>query len=96
MIEEKQKELCPVGRYNRHYVYGFDREKYDSWDEIIDQLENIETEDVALVVHGKWKHVVHAVVDTTGNCSACKNEAVWRTRNSPYKICPHCGAKMDL
>lgn len=27
IIEEKQKELCPVGRYGRGYVYGADREK---------------------------------------------------------------------
>ena len=30
IIEEKQKEFCPVGRYGRGYVYGSDREKYDS------------------------------------------------------------------
>ena len=39
IIEEKQKELCPVGRYGRGYVYGSDREKYDAWDAIIDALE---------------------------------------------------------
>lgn len=38
IIEEKQKELCPVGLYGRNYVYGSDREKYDAWDEIIDAL----------------------------------------------------------
>ena len=47
IIEEKQKELCPVGRYGRGYVYGSDREKYDAWDEIIDALENIPAADVA-------------------------------------------------
>lgn len=50
IIEEKQKELCPVGRYGRGYVYGSDREKYDAWDEIIDALENIPSDDVASVV----------------------------------------------
>ena len=50
IIEEKQKELCPVGRYGRGYVYGSDREKYDAWDEIIDALENIPAADVAPVV----------------------------------------------
>lgn len=40
IIEEKQKELCPAGRYGRGYVYGSDREKYDAWDENIDALEN--------------------------------------------------------
>lgn len=47
IIEEKQKELCPVGRYGRGYVYGSDREKYDAWDEIIDALDNIPAADVA-------------------------------------------------
>ena len=41
IIEEKQKELCTVGRYGRNYVYGSDREKYDEWEEIIGALENI-------------------------------------------------------
>lgn len=43
IIEEKQKELCPVGRYGRHYVYGSDREKYDAWEEIIDALDALPT-----------------------------------------------------
>ena len=43
IIEEKQKELCPVGRYGRNYVYGSDREKYDDWEEIIDALKHLST-----------------------------------------------------
>lgn len=43
IIEEKQKQLCPVGRYGRNYVYGSDREKYDAWEEIIDALDNLPT-----------------------------------------------------
>lgn len=43
IIEEKQKELCPVGRYGRKYVYGSDREKYDAWEEIIDTLDALPT-----------------------------------------------------
>ena len=43
IIEEKQKELYPVGRYGRNYVYGSDREKYDDWEEIIDALEHLST-----------------------------------------------------
>lgn len=41
IIEAKQKELCPVGRYGRNYVYGTDREKYDALEKIIDALENL-------------------------------------------------------
>ena len=43
IIEEKQKELCPVGRYGRNYVYGSEREKYDAWEEIIDTLDALPT-----------------------------------------------------
>lgn len=43
IIEEKQKELCPVGRYGRNYVYGSDREKWDAWDEIIDAIDALPT-----------------------------------------------------
>mgnify|MGYP006986263060 CR=1 FL=1 len=67
IIEEKQKELCPVGRYGRGYVYGSDREKYDAWDEIIDALENIPAADVAPVVRGRWAHLG----GDEWRCSAC-------------------------
>lgn len=57
IIEEKQKELCSVGRYGRDYVYGSGRDKYDAWDEIIDALENIPSADVAPVV--RCENCVH-------------------------------------
>lgn len=50
IIEQRQKELCPVGRYGRNYVYGSDREKYDAWEEIIDEIENMDAADVVEVV----------------------------------------------
>lgn len=46
VLEEKQKELCPVGMYSRNAVYGSDREKFDEWQEIIDTLESIAPADV--------------------------------------------------
>ena len=51
VIEEKQKELCPVGMYSRHAVYGSDREKFDAWEEIIEAIEAIPAADVRPV---KW------------------------------------------
>lgn len=70
IIEEKQKDLSPVGRYGRGYVYGTDREKYDSWDEIIDALENIPSADVVPVVWCKdCKYFNHEHME-------CENEAV--------------------
>lgn len=72
IIEEKQKGLCPVGRYGRGYVYGSDREKYDAWDEIIDALENIPSADVAPVVRCMGcKHLVAVNVNGKG-ISTCR------------------------
>ena len=90
VIEEKQKELCPVGRYSRSYVHGSDREKYDAWGEIIDALENIPTADVAPVVHGRWIPFHSKISGDIQYCSACE---IGFVAKSDY--CPHCGAKMD-
>ena len=85
IIEEKQKELCPVGQYGRHYVYGSDRKKYDAWEEIIDALENLPTADVVEVRHARW--IKHEGYD---ECEACHAKAIY---GSNY--CPSCGALMD-
>jgi hypothetical protein len=53
IIEEKQKKLCPVGRYGRNYVYGTDRERYDEWQEIIDEIGVSKTADVEEVIRCK-------------------------------------------
>ena len=93
IIEENQKELCPVGRYGRGYVYGSDREKYDAWDEIIDALENIPAADVAPVVHGRWgTHYRSGTPVAEGYVSTCCD--MWNNRKSDN--CPNCGAKMDI
>lgn len=88
IIEEKQKELCPVGRYGRGYVYGTEREKYDAWEEILDALENLPAADVAPVVHGR--KIEDGDIGCFWLCSLC-GECL------PYgaNYCPHCGAKMD-
>ncbi len=89
LIEEKQKELCPVGRYGRGYVYGTDRERYDNWDEIIDALSAIPTADVAPVRHGRW--IKKPGQRCSGRyCSECDcHEPCERN------FCPNCGAKMN-
>ena len=98
IIEQRRKELCPVGRYGRNYVYGSDREKYDAWEEIIDEIENMDTADVAEVRHGRWVNPHWRNSDFACNCSACGVEAIhreyrWHERGI-YPICPNCGARM--
>ena len=63
--------------------------------EIMTEVQYAPAADVAPVVHGRWKNITIAVVDTTGYCGVCGEQAVWRSRNKPYAICPNCGAKMD-
>lgn len=58
------------------------------------QAENLK--DWRPVRHGRWTNMVIAIAVTTGDCSVCRKEAVWRTRKAAYPICPNCGARMDL
>lgn len=96
IIEEKQKELCPVGRYGRSYVYGSDREKYDAWDEIIDALENIPSADVAPVVHGRWEYIPQTLNTLSQlRCPFCGWWSLDPSIDGAYNYYPNCGAKMD-
>lgn len=73
IIEEKQKELCPFGRYSRTVVYGSDRDRFDSWQEIINSIEAIPAADVVevkllddgtlVVTTDKYPHVNRVFVE---------------------------------
>ena len=97
VFEERQKALCPVGEWSRNKAY--DREKFDAWEEILDELRAIPAADVAPVVHGRWVTPRWHNSDYCYNCSKCGGEAMHReyqwARNGIYPICPNCGAKMD-
>lgn len=41
LIENRQRELCPVGMFSRNAVYGSDRDAFDHWQEIIDEIERL-------------------------------------------------------
>lgn len=96
IIEDKQKELCPTGRWSRNAVYGTDRETFDMWQEILDRLNSIEPADVAPVVHGRWVKT-YEDCDLCHECSLCGQSALLDGNEkevlSPW--CPNCGKKMD-
>lgn len=87
IIENWQKDLCPIGRYGRGYVYGIERDKYDEIEAVLDEVKAIPAADVAPMRHGRW-------VDFDGEsyeCSMCHGiRSLYR-----YSYCPDCGARMD-
>lgn len=95
LIETRQKELCPVGRYGRRKVAWADRGKYDAWQEIIDALEALPTinpEDLrpkGRNTKKEWPSLFE--------CSVC-GWSDWDTftgDSCTYNYCPNCGAKMN-
>lgn len=107
IIEDKQRYLCPAGCFGRHYVYGTDREKFDAWEEIIDQLDAIPAEETAPVVHGQWGGEGDGYAETEdgemalvidvwhcSKCGYCIDEGIDDETMLP-NYCPNCGAKMD-
>ena len=94
IIEGKQRELCPIGRFSRNMVYGTDRDRFDAWGEIIDQITHIPAADVAPVVHGRW--IKGVPVGFSGKpdgyrCSVCKTVVF----GIPPRYYQRCGSKMD-
>lgn len=65
LFEDKQRELCPVGRYGRGWVYGSDREEYDRWQELIDQVESLKAVGVVGVVNSFPAAVGDGSIDIT-------------------------------
>ncbi len=58
--------------------------------EMFDCEDDFPTIEVEPVKHGKWKKI-----QNFAQCSECKHEVNWGSKDflSPY--CPNCGAKMD-
>lgn len=101
LIEERQKAICPLGRFSRNAVYGTDRDIFDAWQEIADQIEAAPTiTPESLVVHGRWVKIYEdgepvAEQHQVGVfCSRCMKMPKDKFTQSDY--CPNCGVKMDL
>ena len=98
IIENKQREICPMGRYSRAAVYGSDREAFDNWQEILDEIDAIKPSDVAPVRHGRWIEPPRLYYGAKQyECSLCYSDTFWNKHSitEKYPHCPNCGAKMD-
>ena len=92
LIEGFQRELCPVGTFGRYAVYGSDRDKFDDWQSIIDELEMIPAVDAAPVKHG---HIEIEVINPyNGEGCYCSECGHWGLLPD-YKWCPYCSARLD-
>ena len=60
-------------------------------DEIEDIVNEIPTEDVQEVRHGKWE----TIIDAYGHIEGWLHKGCGRQVTSKDEYCPHCGAKMD-
>lgn len=100
VIEEKQKELCPAGLWGRKFAS--DKDKYDAWQEILEELEAIPAADVEPVRHGKWGRIGDSWDNRSHfQCSVCGDEWCFEIDEDSqmlmnHNYCPNCGAKMDL
>lgn len=92
IIADKQRELCPLGRFSRNVLYGTDREKFDAWQEIIDTLEELPSVEVKPIIQGKWVEETNRYYHW--HCSECGQ--VQGAVRFFMNYCPNCGAKMDL
>ena len=98
IIENKQREICPMGRYSRAAVYGSDREAFDNLQEILDEIEAIKPSDVAPVRHGRWIEPPRLYYGAKQyECSLCYSDTFWNKHSitEKYPHCPNCGARMD-
>lgn len=92
LIGEHQKSLCPRGLWGRRF--SNDKNAYDEWQVVLDEIDSIPASDVSPVVHGRWiKGVPVGLWDKPDGyrCSNCG--AVILGMPPPY--CQMCGAKMD-
>ena len=80
IIEAKQKELCPLGMFSRNAVYGTDRERFDAWQEIADEIDGLPSVPPQ-VVHGS-------------PCDLCRYNPPSSCDGKPCTMCP-AEAKMD-
>ena len=96
IIIQKQKELCPLGTYGKKYVDGYDREKFDDWQEIIDGIESVPAADVEEVKHGKWVKSSVIKCSVCGSCTDIQSDEAYEKFIESYCYCPVCGSKLDL
>ena len=67
-------------------------------DDMLDEVINAPTADVAPVIHAHWIEQEDVNLDTYYTCSSCKEDfdlIAGTPCENLYNYCPNCGAKMD-
>lgn len=70
---------------NEDFIYGIET--------VLEYAENLQTTDVAPVVHGRWVEQEKYTFGTMYDCSICGNRIL--DNGHSWNYCPNCGAKMD-
>ena len=67
------------------------------WYDILDDIYNIPSADVAPVRHGRWKPFDRTWGRSVFTCSACGEcmDVPTEMGKPTFDYCPNCGAKMD-
>lgn len=65
----------------------------DAYEQFAEDIEEIQTADVAPVRHGEWEIVVGSNGNEYMVCTCCR---VSQDLTGVFTYCPNCGAKMDL
>lgn len=82
LIESKRRELCLVGQYGRSGVYGTDREKYDAWEEILENIASMDKHELP-----PEEELIVDDVATNHKIKICSFEDACKLRpNMAYKI----------
>ena len=71
----------------------------DAYEQFAEDIEEIQTADVARVRHGRWIEPSRLYYGAKQyECSLCCSDAFWNKHSitEKYPYCPNCGAKMDL
>ena len=79
-----RKDHCDKEHANEHFIFGIES--------VLEYVENLPADDVAPVVHGRWKKSGSLL-----ECQYCGEiySQLGGNAGKSWNYCPNCGAKME-